>query len=479
MHWSQCREAAHAGHLSHAMLLELLEEEAGKGHWHRIETWLPILVTQCIASGERQGSAIGLASWLQDRRKPKLAQRLLTSVQWERADGAAWLLRGQVECSLGNRKTAEHHWIRALVLPGGQGNAAYRLGQLHRSKGQFDQAINWFLTALSTDTNASHIHHELQFIRCSKSILPELVAFYENLCQQQPEHRLFRQMLAHYLLEQGNLNRAIVESRHGARMGLGLLSKQLAPKSQEPTPPDFLILGTPKSGTTSLLHWLDQIPGVWCHPSKELHFFDEKTAIGPNWYCAQFPRFIDNVKILRGEATPNYFSHPTAPTDVAALMPKARLIVLLREPVARAVSWVHHLQRLEGLQGSVEQWLEHEVNALIGLSDEQLAQHPRIGTGALQDSCYDLHLQRWEQALPDNSLLLISSERLFTQQTSELNRLLRFLGLPSDPAPWLRHWKPMNVNPNTNAEVHDALRQRIGNFLAPRCQRSFSRADAA
>lgn len=470
LRWSDCRQAARSGQLNHQQLLQLLEAQAASGHWQRISRWLPALIRYGIATGERQGSAVSLAAWLQRQRKATLAQELLNLVNWAHADANAWLLRGQVALSNHQPELAERHLIRALVLPGGQATAAYRLGQLHRSRGQFDQAANWFIASLSCDPEPFHIHNELQFTRCSETLLPELVSFYETLCARHPQRALTRQLLAHYLIKQGDAKRAIEESRQAARLELGPLTQQLAPASADPTPPDFLILGVPKGGTTAVLRWLDHLPGLWCHPRKELHFFDGRYAYGSNWYCAQFPRFQHDAGILRGEATPNYFSHPNTPPRVAALMPNARLVVLLRDPLSRAVSWVQHLQRLEGLDGSVEDWLETELQQLESLTSEQLAAHPRIGTGALQDSCYDLHLKRWLQHLPSNPPLLISSDRLFTQPECELSRLLQFLDQPSDPAPWMNDWRPLNVNPSTPAVLPADLQERLKTFLARQCQ---------
>ena len=182
--------------------------------------------------------------------------------------------------------------------------------------------------------------------------------------------------------------------------------------------------------------------------------------------------------MLRGEASPNYFSDPPTPQRLAALMPSARLVVLLRDPLKRAISWVQHLQRLEGLKGSVEHWLEQELNQLEALSPSELAQHPRLGTGALPDSCYDLHLQRWAEHLPDNPPLLIASERLFTDPAPELQRVLKFIGSSQAAEPWLEQWRPFNVNPHQAASVAEPLSTRLKTFLALHTQRSLTIARA-
>lgn len=479
LRWSQCRQAARQQQLSHQQLQALLETQAAKGHWARIQRWLPRLNRHAVAPGERQGSAVALAAWLQRQRQHQLAEQMLEQVRWGTAEASAWLLRAQVALSLGEDEVAERHLIRAVVLPSGQATAAYRLGQLQRSRGHFDQAASWFLASLSCDPEPFHIHNELQFTRCGDALLPELVGFYTELCQRRPERALARQLLAHYLLKQGRLSEAITASRSAARLELGDLKPLLAHAEAEPTPPDFVILGAPKGGTTALLRWLSHIPGLWCHPRKELHFFDGRYSCGEAWYCAQFPRFQDGAAVLRGEASPNYFSDPPTPMRLAALMPAARLVVLLRDPLIRAVSWVQHLQRLEGLKGSVAHWLEWELNQLEAIRPSELASQPRLGTGALQDSCYDLHLQRWIEHIPDNPPLLVASERLFADPSSELRRILHFIGSSQTPDAWLDQWKPLNVNPHKPAELEASLSKRLKTFLARHTQRSLTIARAA
>ena len=84
--WSDCRQAARSGQLNHQQLLQLLEAQAASGHWQRIHHWLPALVRYGVATGERQGSAVAVAAWLQRQRHAALAQELLNLVNWARAD---------------------------------------------------------------------------------------------------------------------------------------------------------------------------------------------------------------------------------------------------------------------------------------------------------------------------------------------------------------------------------------------------------
>jgi hypothetical protein len=115
--------------------------------------------------------------------------------------------------------------------------------------------------------------------------------------------------------------------------------------------PTFLVIGTKRGGTTSLWNWLLKHPAVApqfpaAQQIKSPHYFDINFWRGEQWYRSHFPtqRALDRLatsvggRPAVGEASPYYMFHPAAPQRVAELMPDVRLIVLLRDPVARAYS---------------------------------------------------------------------------------------------------------------------------------------------
>lgn len=111
--------------------------------------------------------------------------------------------------------------------------------------------------------------------------------------------------------------------------------------------PDFLIIGPQKTGTTALHSFLKLHPSIRSnYPTKEyfeeLQFFNGVNYLkGINWYLSKFPSRQDNNtnKIKIFEKSANYFDNEKVPERVHSLLPNAKLIVILINPVKRAYSW--------------------------------------------------------------------------------------------------------------------------------------------
>jgi len=439
---------------------------AAAGHWTQLRQALPQLLCHQVNPDERQGSAVALAAWLREQRRLSEAMLCLAQVDWSDREASAWLLRGMIEHSLGRMSEAQLSLARAMAEADLQATAAYHLGELHRSLGQFDQAAGWFLASLAANPDHSYSHNSLQFTGFSAQLLPRLIAEYDQICARRPDQPLPRYLLAHYQAQAGDLAAAIATSRAASRLGLAARARWLLPPEAEPTAPDFVIAGAPKAGTTALLGWLSLHPQLWCHPRKELHCFDELHDLGAAWYRAQFPPFEPAAGIRRGEATPTYLGHPQAPQRLAAQIPQGRVIVLLRDPIARAISWVQHLQRLIALPGDVETVLRQELTRLDALDPQELAALAPVGTAALQQSCYGIALQRWQHHLGPERVLVIGSERLFANPAPQLARVLAFLDVDAGSLPrLLPDWRPLNVNPGATATISPALRHSLVQFF--------------
>ena len=224
--------------------------------------------------------------------------------------------------------------------------------------------------------------------------------------------------------------------------------------------PDFLILGAQKAGTTALyayLRWHPQITG----PSfKEVSFFDRHYARGERWYRAHLP--IRRSGIV-GEASPSYLFHPLAPERVARMLPRARLIALLRSPADRAFSHYQHEVALGREDLSFDDALAREDGRMEGELDRML-RDPTYFSYAWWNYTYAARgryaeqLERWLAEFPREQLLVLFTEELAADTAATYRRVLDFLGveargLESYPRIFEREYAGMD--PATRARLED------------------------
>lgn len=192
-----------------------------------------------------------------------------------------------------------------------------------------------------------------------------------------------------------------------------------------PRLPTFVIVGTHKGGTSSLLTFMCRHPQVGRPARKELHFFDRHFRRGTDWYAAQFPvgRKLTDV----GEATPIYMYDPTARRRLARTLPDARIIVTLRDPVKRAYSHYWHARRYGKETLSFEAALAAEPERIEGAS-----RRIRAGFSYVDRGRYLGQLLALEKLLGREALCVTTLEQTIADPATEIARVLGHLGL--DPA---------------------------------------------
>tara|TARA_B100000686_G_scaffold335061_1_gene403183 strand:+ start:157 stop:882 length:726 start_codon:yes stop_codon:yes gene_type:complete len=210
--------------------------------------------------------------------------------------------------------------------------------------------------------------------------------------------------------------------------------------------PDFLIIGAQKCGTTSLWNYLLKHPNILPNYDnrKEIQYFDQKMKKGINWYKAHFPtkRAIEQKKkeigcgkVLVGEATTHYIFHPRVARAVKEVMPKVKIVVLLRDPISRAYSHYHHEVREKREKLPFEIAVEQESIRLKG-SYEMILKNPyyfnqiRHDHSYLERGKYFDQLTRWYDCFPSNQILVLKSEDLFQKPMNFCKKVLEFLELP-------------------------------------------------
>ena len=201
--------------------------------------------------------------------------------------------------------------------------------------------------------------------------------------------------------------------------------------------PDFLVIGAMKSGTSTLMHHLVRHPDIRGAYRKEAHYFGHGIRAGRDlaWYRAHFPlRRPWPGRTLTGEGTPDYLYDPDVPPLIARTLPEVRLVAILREPAARAVS--HHRHEVRMGRETLP------LAEALAVEEERLAHAARLGEAGretLHHACYRRRglyaeqIERYHAAFPRDRLLVLGTAELARDPAATLARAFAFLGLP--PAP--------------------------------------------
>jgi hypothetical protein len=237
--------------------------------------------------------------------------------------------------------------------------------------------------------------------------------------------------------------------------------------------PGFLIIGAMKSGTSSLHNLLAHHPRVFI-PRGEVFFFDvddfeQHPDFFPHgrrgWVTHDFegdlPRYLDWYRglfsgaepgQLLGEDSTTYLASRLAPARVARLLPEAKLLVMLRDPVARAHShYWHNVSRGRAIHTFEEALHQSSASYLTrGFYQEQLA--------------------RWMGSCGPERLKVVFFEDFRDDPQAVLNGVLDFLGLER-----LVDVSEVSSHRNaTRAPLHPPTRLLLNRLLSPIVARRYS-----
>uniref|UniRef100_A0A8C9SEL5 Sulfotransferase n=1 Tax=Scleropages formosus TaxID=113540 RepID=A0A8C9SEL5_SCLFO len=180
--------------------------------------------------------------------------------------------------------------------------------------------------------------------------------------------------------------------------------------------PQAIIIGVKKGGTRALLEALRIHPDVRA-VGNEPHFFDRNYDKGLDWYRDLMPSTLDSQITM--EKTPSYFVTSSAPKRIYSMARDIKLIIVVRNPVTRAIS--DYTQTLSKRPEIPTFEVLAFKNRTLGLIDASWS--------ALRIGIYALHLEGWLQYFPLSQMHFVSGERLIVDPAGEMEKVQDFLGL--------------------------------------------------
>lgn len=199
--------------------------------------------------------------------------------------------------------------------------------------------------------------------------------------------------------------------------------------------PDFLGIGSAQSGTTWLHRNLGHHPDIFLPSVKEVHYFDRAFW----WPLREYSEFFaPGVGRLKGEITPGYaILHPDRIRFIRAVMPEARLVIIIRNPVDRA--WSAARRVLSGLAESTFDvaFEDIEKSEIIAYLNQEHDYRPERGNqgayapGVLRGN-YTAILDNWLTHFPEEQLLVCFFEELREDPRGLFLRVLEHIGASTD-----------------------------------------------
>lgn len=195
------------------------------------------------------------------------------------------------------------------------------------------------------------------------------------------------------------------------------------------TLPNMLIAGAPRCGTTSIYRGLAIHPDIFFPEKKELWFFynQKEWQKGIEWYADQFKGHV-NEKII-AEATPLYFCCQKSIKRISRVLPGVKILLVLRNPVDRAVShyWFNVKKSNESL--SIDEALERD------LSESREWKLPKGALNYVGIGMYDVHIQNILRYFKRNQVHTVIFEEMLNNQEKTFVEIYDFLGV---------QWKSVN-----------------------------------
>ena len=211
--------------------------------------------------------------------------------------------------------------------------------------------------------------------------------------------------------------------------------------------PDFIIVGTMKSGTSTLAHHLSNHLHIHL-PPKEVHFFNDEKKLnkGLSYYDELLNKNRKKDSVLVGEKTPTYSYQDNIAQLIHESCPETKLIWIFRNPTKRSYS-----NYLHALKNGMELLSFEEA-----LEKEKVRLEKNIFYGYKKRSIYHEQVSRFLEFFPKEQMFFMFFEELLAPYSEEhpLNDLFRFLEVDPEHFTYKDEHKNVTKLPRFPALMH-------------------------
>lgn len=343
------------------------------------------------------------------------------------------------------------------------------LAYLLRIIGNAEEAVTFYLKAIACKPNNWQAYARLKQGSWQEKQIEKIVNSLKKIIINHPDVVLPYMCLGHFFTLQKNIDEAVIFLQKGSNKNAANLNSNFT-KIDTRKSPDFLIIGTAKSGTTSLYQYMVQHPQILPALTKEVGFFDIPRMYnnGMDWYLSHFPQVSEHENILTGEATPGYFNRANVPEKIYKYLPNIKLILILRNPVERTVSSYYHSVKDNGELRSLEEAINREIQMIQGMSDpsEIMKTKFKFEPRYLVWSLYYYFLKKWLEVFPKEQFLILNSNDFYSNPVQVMAQVFDFLELPNYELPDYHVYTQ-----GSYTKIDNKLHNRLGDFFKPHNQK--------
>lgn len=240
--------------------------------------------------------------------------------------------------------------------------------------------------------------------------------------------------------------------------------------SSSRTLPDFLLIGFPKAGTSSLFSYINEHQNIGIPSPKGRYFFSNNYWRGESWYKAHFPTVKEKIKLEKqngayciGENTAYLWNHPCA-KRIHDLIPNVKLIVLLRNPITSVYSHYHFRKTKDIEKMTFNESIKNDQNRLENwkfmVKNDLIRRWNRLtNIPYLSYRKYAVHLREWFKVIPQKQFLFLQTEKMSNKHEIQetVNKVFEFLNLPKQNVTDFSR-KNVNKYESMTPEIRDLLK---------------------
>lgn len=229
--------------------------------------------------------------------------------------------------------------------------------------------------------------------------------------------------------------------------------------------PHFIIVGTMKGGTSALYDFITLHPDIERATKKEIHYFSMNYHKGHGWYLSHFHQ---GTHMLTGEASPTYFDTATTlliPSLIKSFNPAIKILLIVRDPIERAISHYSHLRRTNQIQELVTLNIDEFFNLPLSAA---ITETTTVGFYLRQVLSFSLYYRKYlyyREVFRRRDILVVSNDKLKEDPFGTMRQVYSFVGVEPYEC---EGFKEVKYSLGTNVNVlNSSTRDRLAELLYP------------